>query len=156
MYSSIIDLSKVHLKYTYILDSLRGLILRILLKITSLSNFPRIGWMVNGMKVLLSGHLKRILPALVHNGIDDDIVPTVRRVSGDALSSVKGLCSVILLDLVYEMKLLRVSSRLLVLLKPLGSGFALCAFFARSDSWLSWDRMGHRVLQACVLDTRMM
>ena len=54
------------------------------------------------------------------------------------------------------MKLLRVGSRLLVILRPLGSGFALCAFFTRGDSWLSWDRQGHRVLQACVLDTRLM
>jgi len=112
--------------------------------------------MVNGMKVLLAWHLKRILPALIHGGVDYDVVAAVRWVSGDALPSVQGLRSIIFLDLVYEMKLLRVGSRLLVILRPLGSGFALCAFFTRGNSWLSWDRQGHRVLQACVLDTRLM
>ena len=72
------------------------------------------------------------------------------------MPSVQGLRPVILLDFVYEMKLLRVRSRLLVILRPLGSGFALCAFFTWGDSWLSWDRHSHRVLQAGVLDTRLM
>ena len=112
--------------------------------------------MVNGVKVLLAGHLEGVLPALVHDGVDNDVVAAVRRVGGDALPSVQGLRPVILLDLVYEMKLLRVRSRLLVILRPLGSGFALCAFFPWGDSWLSWDRHGHRVLQAGVLDTRLM
>ena len=66
--------------------------------------------MVNGVKVLLAGHLERVLPALVHDGVDYDVIATVRRVSGNALPSVQGLRSIILLDLVYEMKLLRVAS----------------------------------------------
>jgi hypothetical protein len=112
--------------------------------------------MVNGVKVLLAGHLEGVLPALVHDGVDNDVVAAVRRVGGYALPSVQGLRPVILLDFVYEMKLLRVRSRLLVILRPLGSGFALCAFFTWGDSWLSWDRHSHRVLQAGVLDTRLM
>jgi hypothetical protein len=66
--------------------------------------------MVNGVKVLLAGQLERILPALVHDGVDYDVIAAVRRVGGDALPSVQGLRPVILLDLIYEMKLLRVAS----------------------------------------------
>jgi hypothetical protein len=141
---------------TYIFESLSGLILLVLFQITSLCHFPRSGRVINGMKILLPGHLERILPALVHGRIDNDVVAAVRRIGGNALSSIQGLRSIILLDLVYEMKLLRVGTRLLVMLRPLGSGFALCAFFAWGDSWLSWDRQSNRVLQACVLDTRLM
>ena len=50
------------------------------------------------------------MPALVHDGVNYDVVSAVRRVGGDALPSVQGLRSIILLDLVYEMKLLRVAS----------------------------------------------
>lgn len=58
----------------YIFESLGRLIL---LKITSLCHFPRICRMVNGVKVLLSGHLERVLPALVHDGVDNDVVAAV-------------------------------------------------------------------------------
>ena len=142
---------------SYIFESLRGLILLVLLEITSFCPFPRSGRVINSIKVLLAGHLERILPALVHCRVDNDVVAAVRRIRGNALPSVQGLRSIILLDLVYEMKLLRVGTRLFVILRPLGSDFALCTFFTRGDSWLSWDRKGHRVLQACVLeDTRLM
>jgi hypothetical protein len=33
--------------------------------------------MVNGVKVLLAGHLERVLPALVHDGVDYDVVAAV-------------------------------------------------------------------------------
>ena len=67
------DKDKIILK-TYIFESLGRLIL---LKITSLCHFPRICRMVNGVKVLLAGHLERVLPALVHDGVDYDVVAAV-------------------------------------------------------------------------------
>lgn len=33
--------------------------------------------MVNGVKVLLAGHLEGVLPALVHDGVDNDVVAAV-------------------------------------------------------------------------------
>lgn len=68
------------------------------------------GWMINGVEVLLPGHLKRILSAVCVISPDYKVITTVRWVSRNTLSTVKGLGTpIFFLNLVYEMELFRIT-----------------------------------------------
>ena len=67
-------------------------------------------WMIDGVEVLLPGHLKRILSAVCVISPDYKVITTVRWVSRNTLSTVKGLGTpIFFLNLVYEMELFRIS-----------------------------------------------
>jgi hypothetical protein len=104
------------------------------------------------VKVLFAGHLKRVLSAAVHVWVHYQIIPAIRGIRGDALATIECRSPILLLDLIYEVKLLGVGPREFVLKWQLRGCFAFCTFFSRGHTGLGGDRQCDRIFQGGLVD----